>query len=353
VAARKLIGPRKVILDAGVDPSKNPIWIEGPHLYRRGEWYYLMCAEGGTGPDHSEVILRSRSPWGPFEPFKGNPILTQRDLPRDRPNPITNAGHADLVEAPDGSWWAVFLASRTYDNIHYNTGRETWLLPVEWRDGWPIILDAGKPIPYVNRGPQFMRKGVTQSPPLNGNFTWRDEFNAAAIDPLWVQARVPKDTWADLRGKPGWLTLHARPALLSDLVNPSFLARRQQHIAFEASTALELPADRKISAGLAAFQSESYWYFLGARRRDARRAEVFLESRAGKETKIVATSTVDVGKLLRLRVTGNGRDYSFFYDTDGNGWKALTKNADGTLLSTETAGGFVGAMLGPYARAEH
>ncbi|HEV7717336.1 MAG TPA: glycoside hydrolase family 43 protein, partial [Steroidobacteraceae bacterium] len=138
--AGRLTGPRKVLVNGGVDIAKKPIWIEGPHLYRRGDWYYLLCAEGGTGPQHSEVILRGRSPWGPFEPYAGNPILTQRDLPEDRANPITNAGHADLVEGPDGSWWAIFLASRPYDAHQYNTGRETFLLPVTWRDGWPVIL---------------------------------------------------------------------------------------------------------------------------------------------------------------------------------------------------------------------
>ncbi len=115
--ANKLTGPRKVIVNGGVDISKQPIWIEGPHLYRIKDWYYLMCAEGGTGRDHSEVIFRAKSPWGPYEAWKGNPILTQRDLPADRANPVTNAGHADLLQMEDGSWWAVFLASRPYKRL--------------------------------------------------------------------------------------------------------------------------------------------------------------------------------------------------------------------------------------------
>ena len=78
-------GPGKVIVDGGVDPSKNPIWIAGPHLYRIQGWYYLMAAEGGTGPDHSEVVFRAKTPLGPYEPAKSNPILTQRDLPVSRP----------------------------------------------------------------------------------------------------------------------------------------------------------------------------------------------------------------------------------------------------------------------------
>ena len=137
LAANKLIGPRKVIVNGGVDIAKKPIWIEGPHLYRIKGWYYLMCAEGGTEAGHSEVIFRSKSPWGPFEPGPKNPILTQRDLPADRADPVTNAGHADLIEMKDGSWWAVFLASRPYTGFRYDTGRETFLLPVTWRTAGP------------------------------------------------------------------------------------------------------------------------------------------------------------------------------------------------------------------------
>ena len=349
IAAGKLIGPRKVLINGGVDFAKKPIWIEGPHLYRREGWYYLMCAEGGTGPQHSEVILRGRSPWGPFEPYAGNPILTQRGLPAGRPNPITNAGHADLVEGPDGSWWAIFLASRTYGPHHYNTGRETFLLPVTWRDGWPVILPNGQTIPYVVTGPKFMARGVSQAP-YGGNFTWRDEFDAPALNSAWLQARVPRTAWADLRATPGALTIHPLAEPLATMKNPSFLGRRQQHIAFDASTALESPRAGGVAAGIAAFQNEKFWYFLGARHTEGG-TEIFLERQKGGEAEKLAHKTT-TAKALRLRVSADGAAYSFSYDADGRGWQALRANEDGTILSTATAGGFVGVVLGPYARAE-
>ena len=348
LAQRKPVGPRKVLINGGVDLSTKPVWIEGPHLFKRADWYYLTCAEGGTGPNHSQVVLRSRSPWGPFEPYAGNPILTQRDLPADRERPITNAGHANLVEAPDGTWWATFLASRTYEDVHYNTGRETFLLPVTWRDGWPVILDKGKTIPYVAKGPAFMR-GNDQSP-LSGNFTWRDEFAAAAIDRTWLQVRVPKQAWFDLRSKPGRLTIHALTTPLDALSNPSFLARRQQHQAFDATTALDVPSTDAVAAGIAAFQSEAYWYFFGARR-VGKRLELFVEKKSGKDVATVATRTIDVpAGSLQLRISGDARLYSFSYGNGGN-WTALLRDDDGSILSTDVAGGFVGAVVGPYARA--
>ena len=89
-----------MIIDGGVDKTQHPSWIEGPHLYHINGTYYLMAAEGGTGPNHSEVIFTSASPVGPFKPCAINPILTQRGLPGDRPNPVTCVGHADLVETP-------------------------------------------------------------------------------------------------------------------------------------------------------------------------------------------------------------------------------------------------------------
>ena len=173
-------GPRKVIVNGGVDISKQPIWIEGPHLYRIKDWYYLMCAEGGTGSDHSEVIFRAKSPWGPFEAWKGNPILTQRDLPANRANPVTNAGHADCCRwrmAAGGpcSW----RRGPTTDYL-FNTGRETWLLPVSWKEGWPVILEHGKAIPYSLKGPKALARAKDAGgDALAGNFTSRDDFNMA------------------------------------------------------------------------------------------------------------------------------------------------------------------------------
>ena len=345
----KLVGPRKMLVNGGVEFSQHPIWIEGPHLYKRSGWYYLMCAEGGTGPQHSEVVLRSRSPWGPYTPFEGNPILTQRDLAPDRANPITNAGHADLIEAPDGSWWAVFLASRSYGGTHYNTGRETFLLPVTWQDEWPVILPKGHAIPYTLASPKFGNANRTQEP-YSGNFDWRDEFNASVLDPAWLHVRVPKQPWADLTTKRGTLTIHPLSEPLETLKNPSFLGRRQQHTAFVASTAFALPAGGHVAAGIAAFQNESYWYFLGARRTSAG-AQVFLERRHGTRTETLATAPLP-NSSLKLAIRGDGASYSFLYDAGGLGWTALRENEDGTVLSTDVAGGFVGAMLGPYARAE-
>ncbi len=351
VAANKLIGPRKVIVNGGVDIRKKPIWIEGPHLYHIDGWYYLMCAEGGTERGHSEVIFRAKSPWGPFVPNKQNPILTQRDLPADRPNPVTNAGHADLVQMEDGSWWSVFLASRPYSGYRFNTGRETFLLPVTWKDGWPLILPKGVAIPTTLPAPKAMTGFELPSfERLSGNFIKRDEFEGPP-DNEWLTVHVTKHPWWDFTRTPGLLYITPQKVNLDEKRNAAFLARRQQHTNFDASTGFKPPAQPGVAAGLAAYQNEGFWYFLGSRRVGAE-LQVFLERRERGEAKVVAQTTVVVPKdQLSLKISGAGQNYSFYYDA-GQGWQALRENDDGSILSTEVAGGFVGTVLGPFARQE-
>ncbi len=180
-------------------------------MYRHEGWYILMCAEGGTSVQHSEVVLRARSPWGPFQPYAGNPILTQRDLPVDRADPIVNAGHADLVEGVDGHWWAIFLASRPYEQVHYNTGRETYLLPVTWRDGWPLILARGKEIPYMEAAPTApaalnARDVAHSAPPYGHQQRETSPGEMTSLLPRCAQNGYRSES----QGSPGPTSAHAR-----------------------------------------------------------------------------------------------------------------------------------------------
>jgi alpha-N-arabinofuranosidase len=353
---QKTFGPRKVLVDGGVDPATNPIWIEGPHIIRRGDWYYLICAEGGTAEGHSQVVLRSRRPDGPYEPWSGNPILTQRGLPGDRPHPITSAGHADLVQLPDGSWAATFLAVRPYEGDFYNTGRETFLLPVDWSGDWPVILPDGETIPYVKKRPNLPAQPAP-SVPTSGDFTVVDGFDEPILPPYWMMMRNPRETWFDLNRHPGALTLTARPVGLGDSANPSFLARRQQHQNAEAETTLrEAPAREGDRAGLAALQSDDYWYALSAARREGR-AVIELRGRAGAEQdrqgELLASRDLAGEGPVRLRITVRGGLYDFaFAEGEAGDWLTVAEGVDGKPLSTRVAGGFVGAVFGPFAQSK-
>jgi alpha-N-arabinofuranosidase len=185
--------------------------------------------------------------------------------------------------------------------------------------------------------------------PLSGNFTWRDEFDGATLDQAWLQLRARN--WVDLRRTPGALSIDPQATRLDDVATPAFLARRQQHLVFDATTQLRVPSQPRAAAGLAAFQNETHWYFLGARRTDAG-VEVFVEKKNGDRLETLAAATLPSATQFQLRISGNARAYSFFYKADNGGWRALKANDDGSILSTDVAGGFVGAVVGPFAREE-
>ena len=353
VAQKKMVGPRSVLVNGGVDLSKKPIWIEAPHIFKRDGSYYLICAEGGTADQHSEVVFKSSSPLGPFVPHGRNPILTQRHLDKTRPFPVTSTGHADFVETPNGEWWAVFLGTRPYADDMYNIGRETFLLPVRWVDGWPVILSGTEQVPYIARRPGL--PGDSAPLPTSGNFVIRDEFDHTELAPYWQLLRTPHDRWYDLSGTPGWLTIRPRSASLAGRAQPSFIARRQQHLIASASTAMRYePANPGDKAGLVALQNERFHYFVGLVKQKDGRVTVDVEQHrviGGRDTTVVLASTqwTSGRDPMLLRIDARGDRYDFYYATRPGAWTALATDADGTMLSTRVAGGFVGTMLGVYA----
>ncbi|MDZ7870572.1 MAG: glycoside hydrolase family 43 protein [Rheinheimera sp.] len=309
---------KKLLVNGGVDLAKKPIWIEAPHLIKHNGWYYLICAEGGTADQHSEVVFRSKSLSEPFVPWQKNPILTQRDLAPNRPDPVTTAGHADFVQLADGSWWAVFLATRAYDEQYFNAGRETFLLPVSWQDGWPMILPQGEVIPMRPALPASLTGKMPKvADPLTGNFSWRDDFTTSTLSKHWYQLREHSKAKLQLDGQQLSLT---PAASLATLEQPAFVARRQQHLHYDASTALTVPAAGS-SAGLVAFQNEQYHYYLGVRRHPDG-AEIFLEQAAGSAPQQLLSQVVKAAsQQIQLKVSGDKGEVRFFYALGGvGGW---------------------------------
>ncbi len=352
-ATGQLVGPRSIIVNAGTDLSRKPVWIEGPHLFRRGDWLYLIAAEGGTAEAHSEVVFRAKDPMGPWLPWEENPILTQRDLPADRALPVTCAGHADFVDAGSAGWWAVFLACRPYAGNLYATGRETYLLPVTWtQDGWPVIGKQGEPIPYAAKAPALPQKEAAKNPILSGNFTWIDDFAEDTLRPDWATVRTPRGAWWEIGGSrcgSRALLLSAGPATLASTGRPSYAAFRVQHADSASEIEFAPPESLATDAGLALYQSEDFCYFLGVRR-SGTGYEVFLEKTENGTTIVTAKAALSVpeGASVRLKAELNGAALSFYYALNGE-WKKLA-DADGALLTTARAGGFVGTTVGPFVR---
>ncbi len=344
----KVCGPATVLVDKGVHPEEKPIWIEGPHLYHIGDTYYLMSAEGGTADWHSEVIFTAPSPTGPFKPCDLNPILTQRTLPHDRNHPITCAGHADLFQAADSSWWAIFLAVCTYEgDLYSNTGRSTFLLPVRWENGQPVILDNGKVIPTIGD-----KAGLTPNGKFNtGNGTYTDHFKGDRLDLGWIFLRTPIEDWYKLTED--GLEITPRPINLADEKQPSMICRWIKNATFTATTTLcYTPQSNKTFAGLACFQKEDAHFVIG-KGIDEHGTPIVKLIRCDKDGKhVVAVQTLDAKdhyKPLHLRVEADGSRYTFSYSIHKKEWKTLGDVQDGRILSTTYAGGFTGAVIGLYA----
>lgn len=345
-------GPRTVLVDGGVDFSTRPVWIEGPHIYKVDGRYVLTAAEGGTAEGHSQVALGAERPDGPYTPDPDNPFLTQRDLPRDRDFPITSAGHADLVQTPDGDWWATFLAVRPYGEDYYNTGRETFLMPVTWEDGWPRIIGPGEAIPHVLDRPA-LPESPAPTPPTTGPFAVTEDFEGQALPLDWLSLRNPRSDWFSLSD--GELILSARPQGLGHMANPSFIARRQQHMNAAASTEVRFtPADEGDRAGLAAFQSDDFWWFVGVGRHDGADG-VVAERRAGPDDPatgvVVAFAPLPsaAGEPVRLKAEVRAGKIDLAFAAEAGEWTPLVREGDAAILSTRVAGGFVGAVFGLYA----
>jgi alpha-N-arabinofuranosidase len=332
----KLIGDEYILWDGAV---KGAVWAEAPHIYKVNGSYYLLIAEGGTAHHHAVTIARSKNITGPYESNRGNPILTHRHLGLDYP--IVGTGHADLVETQNGEWWLVCLAMRPYGGYFYNLGRETFLVPVRWEEGWPIV------------SPGTGRVEVTYPAPNFPEHIWdilpnRDDFDSSVLALQWNSLRTPSDEFASLSERPGYLRLKLRPQRLSEPTNPSFIGRRQQHIHFQARVKFEFfPETEYECAGLALSQNNDF-HFLFVVTQQENQPGIRLIRRAHGVEQVLAEQPVNAGEMY-LKVEAHEQDYNFYFANTPDKWQAIAENVDGRILSTPVAGGFVGAYIAVYA----
>lgn len=346
---RVVPGTDKIIVNGGVDISKKPIWIEAPHIYKKNGRYYLMCAEGGTGGAHSEVIFSSDNPRGPYAPAPKNPILTQRHLPANRPDKVDWAGHADLVEGPDGKYYGVFLAIRPNEKDRVNTGRETFILPVDWTGEFPVFENGLEPMPATIKTPAGVvnKKGDEGFFP-SGNFEFKDNFDNEKLDYRWIGVRGPREHFVHSE-KNGGLRIKPFTVNISEVKPTSTLFYRQQHNNFSAEVAINYqPSSEKELAGLVCMQNEKFNYVFGITKKGKTNYIVLQRTQIGTKT-IVASEKLDINKPLRLQVKANGDNYEFAFKSSTAGYKTLGGIVSGDILSTNVAQGFTGNLIGLYA----
>ena len=349
VATDKVVpGSDRIIVNGGTDITQKPIWIEGPHLYKKNGLYYLMCAEGGTGGWHSEVIFVSDKVTGPFVPATNNPILTQRYFAKDRANKVDWAGHADLIDTPDGKYYAVFLGVRPNDKQRVNTGRETFMLPVDWSGKFPVYENGLVPLKPIIKMPAGAVNQTGKNGFLpNGNFTFSDNFSEAKLDYRWIGVRNWRENFV-IKGKNS-IKLSPLETNIKAKLPISGLFYRQQHAAFTAETTLQYkPQSDKDLAGIVCYQSETFNYVFGLTKK-GKDYYMVLERTEKGTSKLIASEKINAGTNLKLKVTAQGDDYNFSYATDNGSYKNLGGTVSGDILSTDVAGGFTGSLIGLYA----
>ena len=363
---KKFVGDKTVLVNGGTDISKHPIWCEGPHLYKINGTYYLMCAQGGTSTAHTEVIFRSDSLRGPYVPWDKNPILSTRGLPSNRPNPVTCTGHADLVQTQNGQWYAVFLACQPYQAGFFNTGRQTFMLPVTWTDGWPVILPPNTPVPLTVKKPNLPAdKAPTVA--TTGDISFTDTFDSDTLHYRWIGIRKPASQWHVTSKTARALFLEPRTESLTSRGNPTYLGTRQQNNEFNCSVTLSAqPKTVNCIAGLAAFQNETHYYAINVKIDAGRLTEVSLEQpparglgrgRRGDDAETQAQQPTNPATQvlpenvtsIELKIQGNGPTTRMFYKIGNGEFTQLGDEFESAFLSTDRAGGFQGVTLGMFA----
>lgn len=345
-------GTNQIIVDGGVDITQKPIWIEAPHIYKKNGSYYLMCAEGGTGDWHSEVIFTSDHPKGPYTPAANNPILSQRYLHPDRENKVDWAGHADLVEGPDGKYYGVFLAIRPNEQNRVNTGRETFILPVDWGGKYPVFENGLIPLEPKQKMPQGVANMTGKEGFFpNGNFIFRENFRSPTLDYRWIGVRGPREDFVT-SGKRG-ITFTPFAVNLKEVAPTSTLFYHQQHKCFTATTTLQYkPVSEKDLSGMVCYQSERFYYLFGITRKGEQDYLVLQRTERGAST-ILASTPIETNRPLYLQISARGDDYRFNYSIDGELYHNLGGVVSGDILSTDIAGGFTGNLIGLHATSKN
>ena len=345
--AKNMYGPVRDIY------TGDRIYLEGPHIVKRDGWYYLFCADTGTGEAHGQSILRAKNIWGPYEWNENNSILTTRDTPDF---PLQKAGHCDLVETPEGEWYAVHLCGRPLENRNakdaprfsgerrYPLGRETAIQKMEWTsDGWLRLANGTKL-------PDEKIEVTGLEPYVFGEKTCRDDFKEETLDLEYQSLRIPMDErFLSLKERPGYLRMYGREGLSSKF-DQSLIARRWTEFQFEADTKLEFePNVFKQMAGLICmYDTDNYFYLHVTCDEDLGKCISILKAENKTYTYPVGFVPIKEGKPVYLKVSVDHDKLQFYYGLGEEVYEQIGPVFDASILSDEACleGWFTGAMVG-------
>lgn len=338
----KLVGPRKNIFE-GTELSL----VEGPHLYKRNGYYYLLTAEGGTAYEHACTLARSRDIWGPYELHPQKYIVTSKDNPSAA---LQRSGHGDLVDTPDGRTYLVHLTGRPVGNKRCVLGRETAIQEAYWADDdWLYVKNGPVPSLHVEVPGTHDDKAYWAEQPYNFKNGLHKDFQ-------WLRTPEPERIFSCQDGK---LTLVGRETIGS-WFEQALVARRQTHFSYDAETVVDFkPSDERQFAGLTAYYSRyNFFYLTVTAHSDGQRELLIMTSEASypegklEEPAPEPLKIPNEGKIkLVLKIRG-GLKLQFFYALEGEETlKEIGPVFDASILSDECGGhqahgSFTGAFVG-------
>ena len=323
--AQKLIGDIHYIF-----PGTELGRTEAPHIYKRNGYYYLLVAEGGTSYHHAMTLARAHHITGPYELHPENPIISAKD---DPDNYLQKTGHGDIVQAQDGSWYAVFLASTPAERFgRCILGRETAIERVEWRDDDWLYLAAGGRAPRSAVEAPDLPDHCFEPTPI------RLDFDTPELDINFQTLRIPfTDELGSLTERPGYLRLYGRESL-SSTFRQSLVARRIQAHHIEAATCVEFePETFQQMAGLVCYYNTYHHHYLHVYGND---------DGTKKYVGIITCDKYDhAGPFAEVEITGaervylkadfKGYDLQFYFATSAGDWRPIGPVLDGSILSDD------------------
>ncbi|QEY16998.1 MULTISPECIES: glycoside hydrolase family 43 protein [unclassified Cellvibrio] len=325
---------------------------EGPHIYKRNGWYYLLTAEGGTEYGHAVSIARSRAITGPYELHPHNPIVTAKD---DAQAHFQRTGHGDLVETATGQWYAVYLGSRPLmPRRRCILGRETLIEEIVWENDWPQLSHPEKTTRLHIQGLNAPSLPYKPAPSL-------DHFNETNLSLIWQSLRVPiNESWLSLHERPGYLRLRGRESL-SSTHSQSFIARRLQAFHVQASCQLDFqPESFQQMAGLVCYYNTNHYIYLYVSAADAQpnknQLKIMKVDNGVATEPETAITVFSRHEPVHLKLNWNKSSLQFSYShTNAPGsWVSIGPELDGSILSDDYVryGGhkyraaFTGAFIG-------
>jgi xylan 1,4-beta-xylosidase len=365
-AKKAMTGPVRDIYRA------DKIFLEGPHIFKRKDWYYLFAADTGTGEAHGQSILRSKSVWGPYEMFRED--FMQRDSDGEAYSILTSrhheelllqkSGHCDLVETKEGEWYAVHLCARASRDRNpenakrfpgsrrYMIGRETAIQKMRWREDDWLVLDDGTNVPKEEVSPPCMESGMANGsqPEESSRKLVRDDFDGKMLDLDYQSLRIPMgERYLSLSERPGWLRMYGRSGL-SSRFSQSLIARRMTQYHMTASACMEFEPDvfKQMAGLIFMYDTDNYLYLHVSRDEEIGKCIALLRAENKKYEYLTDYLPLRENQAVYLKMEIEENFVQFSYGYSQQDMRKAGPSVNAGFLSDEACdeGWFTGAMIG-------